>query len=106
MGKDKFQIEALTLIQNIMENRLRHTKGPVQYTESFTLIGRVCFNSLVGLVECPFHYMLIRAYFTKKYHLFFVEIFFSVTELPHQKSPEPKKQPVSIVSSLYGSENA
>ena len=34
MGNDRFQIKALTLIQNI----LRHTRGPVQYTESVTLI--------------------------------------------------------------------
>ena len=34
MGNDRFQIEALTLIQNI----LRHTRVPVQYTESVTLI--------------------------------------------------------------------
>ena len=30
------QIEGLTLIQNIRENRLRHARGPVQNTESVT----------------------------------------------------------------------
>ena len=36
LGKDRFQIEPLTLIQNITENRLRHVRGPVQFTESIT----------------------------------------------------------------------
>ena len=28
LGKGSFQIEVLTLVQNIMENRLRHARGP------------------------------------------------------------------------------
>ena len=36
MGKDRLQIEVLTLIQNITENRLRHARGPVHYIESIT----------------------------------------------------------------------
>ena len=36
MGKGSFQIEVLTLIQNITENRLRNAKGPVHYIESVT----------------------------------------------------------------------
>ena len=37
-GKDRFQIKVLTLVQNIMENRLRHAIGPVHYIESVTFI--------------------------------------------------------------------
>ena len=32
------KIEVLTLVQNLKEKRLRHTRGPVQFTESVTLI--------------------------------------------------------------------
>ena len=38
LGKVRFQIEAMTLIHNITENRLRHARGPVQNTESVTYI--------------------------------------------------------------------
>ena len=38
-----FQIEVLTLIQNLTENRLRHPRGPVQ----FHLVGYI--NSSSGL---------------------------------------------------------
>ena len=34
MGKDRLQIEALTLIYNITENRLMLVRGPVQNIES------------------------------------------------------------------------
>ena len=34
--KDRFQIEEMTIIQIITENRLKHARGPVQYTESVT----------------------------------------------------------------------
>ena len=36
--KTVFQIEELTIIQNLMENRLRHARGPIQFTESVTFI--------------------------------------------------------------------
>ena len=32
LGEGSFRIEALTLIHNISENRLRHTRGPVHFT--------------------------------------------------------------------------
>ena len=36
LGKGSFQMEALTLIQNITENRIRHARGPV-------ILHRVCY---------------------------------------------------------------
>ena len=36
--KTEFQTEALTLIQNITENRTRHTRGPVQNISSVTYL--------------------------------------------------------------------
>ena len=34
----RFQIEVLTHIQNLMENRLRHARGHVHFTKSVTYI--------------------------------------------------------------------
>ena len=34
--KTGFQIEELTLVQNLMENRLRHARGLAEFTESVT----------------------------------------------------------------------
>ena len=52
MGKGNLQTEVLTLIQNIMENRLRHARGPVHlhrvhYTHSRLL------RSLTAKGSCP-----------------------------------------------------
>ena len=44
--KTQFQFEALTLIQNITENRLRHARGPVQFTESITCIVAALLNNI------------------------------------------------------------
>ena len=41
MGKDRSQIEALTLIQNIRENRLRHAKGLFKTPSLLYLYGLV-----------------------------------------------------------------
>ena len=44
LGKGSFRIDVLTLVQNIMENRLRHARGPVHsYVESITLIQEIYF---------------------------------------------------------------
>ena len=40
-SKAKFQIEILTLVQNITENRPRHARGPVHYIESVTFINYI-----------------------------------------------------------------
>ena len=44
VGKDRFQIEVLTLVQNITENRLRHDRGPVHYIKSVTSIAQVSYT--------------------------------------------------------------
>ena len=57
LGKDRFQIEALTLIQNITENRLRHARGPVQMWEhgESQLKNNRCSNSTPVHVEDDFN---------------------------------------------------
>ena len=45
--KTEFQIEVLTLIQNIAENRTRHARGPVKNISSVTYI--VCTIDLLRL---------------------------------------------------------
>ena len=44
--KTQFQFEALTLIQNITENRLRHSRGPVQFTKFITGILAALLNNI------------------------------------------------------------
>ena len=36
--KTEFQIEVLTLFQNLMENRLSHARGPVYSTEAVCML--------------------------------------------------------------------
>ena len=49
-AKTEFQIEVLTLVQNLMENRLRHARSPVHTPES---VKKLQFVILEPVDEAP-----------------------------------------------------
>ena len=55
--KTGFQIEVLTLIQNLTENRLRHARGPVQFTETVTYMGGLKIFGNIKSLLIPFWWL-------------------------------------------------
>ena len=83
LGKGSFQIKVLTLVQLIMENRLRHARGPVhldRVRHMYAAGEKV--NGNVSSLICHFKKNIRHKFSWIKFHFFI--FFLTVLKLAHE----------------------
>ena len=76
-GKGRFQIEVLNIVQNILENRIRHARRPVHFTwrllHLYVTYRTLCFKTIQSSVMTSHHKCLAGVHFIKpKRRRFFI----------------------------------